>query len=821
MWWAIFKYVVAVFIFAGVSTVLSDSAHAWQQHIPPKFIVSDVSSSNVYACSGRWSTISVNGQGSIEACVMGNDVKIASYFPIDGPISYAIQFPSDTKFFPLDVCTGFWGCIYSEVNDSFVGFSWVSPSENRATIYKNFVKNLSRSSQNGLTRYGLSDQSQSFPIEHPSGTLFFAQTAAVSNNGRWVFLEIRNYGFFRVDMQTYETRRIIAPGIQYTSYGPQAAVQLAISNDGSVVAVMGQRMGLWIVMVNDTCGDTLTYNTQVTFIGAVTPCQFVGGQPEDYIDNFLFAVKPRFSDDSKTLTFDIYGQGVQARKITLLSDTSEESLSHYVAIGDSFTSGEGEVNDSFYIGGATNKCHVSSRSYPFLLGNTRGVQVHNAACSGATIETARQGDPKKGRSSQLNEIESRLPQLLTVGIGGNDAGLMGKLKNCLGLDTCEWARSADERKNTANEIKNVYPKLRLFYEDLKLRTPGKIVVVGYPKIISTEALCLADIGIVLDQTERQFMNEGIAYLNQVIRAAANDSGIEYVNIEEVFNGNKLCDLSLSPSMNGVRFGKDYPIIDALSNLKVFSAESFHPTPEGHKQIATFITERFSNVLSASHCVTCSNVKGVPPIGSYWNGDTDTQVHQRTLPFLSKVTVKKGDVFEISLPAFSFQPGSSVTLELHSDIRTLGTITAAEDGSLRSNVEVTDFEPGFHSVQAIGVNANGEKVKVYDFIEIKEETIEVVDEDIVDNGLAIQSIEKLEASKNSERKFAPRSFTEVLGTSAVYMPTLPVNPVKNETKTLQITKEGTLNLVLYTAIGILSGIVIGGGVVLLYSRRKHA
>lgn len=814
MRWAFFQCAKIIFLGLMVGVFFSNTASAWQTDVSPEFIISDVKATNSNACSGHWGNISVAGQGSIQACIMGEDVKIASYFPIQGPISYAINFPFDSTYYPLDVCTGFWGCMYSESNDQFIGYFWASVSESRLVVYENFVKSLSVSVQNGVRHYGLIDQTPQFSLVHPSGSSFFAQNAAISPNGKWILVEVRSFGFYRIHTETYEIRRVIAPGVAYTNYGPQPSVQLAISNDGQMVAVMGNRMGVWIVKVLDGCGDLLTVNTGFEYTGAVTPCAFLDTPTSRYIDNFLYALLPQFSQDSKSVSFNIYGNGVLARHVTLISQDTSDSLRYYLAIGDSFTSGEGETDDSFYIGGAVNKCHVSSRAYPYLVGAQLGYSTHNAACSGATMLTAR--ETIRG-ANQLIEVESRLPQRLTVGIGGNDAGLMGKLKTCLGLDTCEWASSAKERQATALEIKSLYPKLRLFYDDLKTRIPGKVIVVGYPKIISQNEPCFSELGLLLNQTERTFMNEGIHYLNEVIRSAANDSEVEFIDIENVFSGNELCHASVSSSMNGIRLGDDYSVINSLDNLKIVGAESFHPTPTGHDQIKQRIIQNYQSAFSVHFCNTCSQFKGAPNPASYWDGEVT--VKRQAFPFLSKIKIKSGETFEVSLPMFSFEPNSEVTIELHSDVQILKNVQSADDGSVKVTLS-GNFEPGHHSIHLIGKSANSEPIEVYDFIAIEESEVTGVQAPITNEPISsAKSSGQMVTQVNKQNDFVPAA---ILGASTT-VSTVPAGHTYENINTRTIPKKESIHVnsqILPLIIAAILGATITSIGVYIYFQQKH-
>jgi hypothetical protein len=79
--------------------------------------------------------------------------------------------------------------------------------------------------------------------------------------------------------------------------------------------------------------------------------------------------------------------------------------------------------------------------------------------------------------------------------------------------------------------------------------------------------------------------------------------------------------------------------------------------------------------------------------------------------------KVGDLFRLSFPAFSFKPLTDVVFQLHSDVKQLGGATAADDGSLTVDVVSNDFQPGQHSLHAIGQNYAGNQIEYYDFLQV--------------------------------------------------------------------------------------------------------
>jgi len=763
MWWVVFRYVRMVVVSFLLAFVFSTSVGAWSRDVSPDFIDSDVKVYHSNPCPGNFGTINVSGEGSAQACIMGQGTRVASYFAAQGGIGYAISFPFESNFYRLDVCQEVWGCVFGEPNDTFVGVMG---------IYKNFTANLRKSVQSGVVHYSPKENSSIFSVSQFGDRVFTPQSVAVSQNGKWVLVELRTYGFLRINVETSEVRRIIAPGPVY-GYGYDPLVEMAITNDGSTVAVAGFRMGLSVVVVDDTCGDRLNELTQKYYTGAVTSCAYVPTATDRYIQQFVTAFRPIFSQDGKTLSFDAFSNSVAARHITMFSDTSDSELQpYYLALGDSFTSGEGEIDDSYYLGGPSNKCHVSSRSYPFLLANSWNMTVRSAACSGATMQTARGNSAKSNQPAQLTELEVRSPQVTTVGMGGNDAGLIGKLKDCLGVDTCKWASSAENRRQTAMEIKNLYPHLKQFYADVKVRTLGAVIVIGYPRIITSQQDCASTVGALLNQTERVFMNEAIHYLNQVILAATVDVGVEFANVEQVLSGGELCSSFEAAYMNGLRIGNDYPVIAALPSLKIFGAESFHPKPEGHAKVAAKIFQDFSYLSNVGTYMNTGYPTSVPAPGSYWNAEETNDKPQRAVPFLSKITIKKKDLFEISFPAFTFMPATDIVLEIHSYVKNLGTFRSAEDGSLNATISSIDFDTGYHSVHAIGKNFVENDVDIYDFLEVEEGVVSMTTSDSP-NGtlLAVPDVSAIISTRTGSSKSlnvktssASENRGEVLGTS---------------------------------------------------------
>ncbi len=709
MRWAILKCVKIILFLVIVNFSYSVSADTNAVTIPD-YELSDVKAAHDYICSAEFRHISVYGVGLVKACVMGEETRIAYYSPSPGRVDYYVSFPFENLFYRLNVCNSVLGCIYIEETDTFIDFS---------EAHRDFVKTLTKNSFNGMISYQ-PHPSKSFSVNRFADRQFRLQSIGVSNNGRWLALGMREYGIFRMNLQTSEIRRISVSGFHY-DIGADPQLELAISDDGTTIAAIGRNAGMRIVKVqNNDCGDTPSEAMTVYYPAQIISCQQYPLHPTYYTTYFTHALKPRFSEDVKTFSFDVYSSTETPRHVTLYFPSRPTTSSlKYMAIGDSFTSGEGEIDDTFYVGGATNKCHSSTRSYPFLLAQSWNVALDSVACSGATIQSARGKTNKNNQPEQLAQVESQRPRITTIGIGGNDAGLVGKLKDCLGVGTCNWAKTLEDRQRTVVEVRNLYPKLRDFYEDINDHTLNSVIAVSYPRIISSHPNCLSPIGVLLNETERIFMNETIHYLNQVIRRAARDTGVHYIDIEQAFENNELCAVYLSPHMNAIRLGDDYPDIATLPFFKVIGAESFHPKPEGHVKIAEKILQTIPDIHTLTACDDCETSLVAPEPNGYWGSIDGDLRPQQGVPFIVNVGVKQGARLQVSLPKFSFKPFSSVTLELHSDIKQLGSFRANEEGSLQVTIPTEDFNVGSHSVHAIGKNMAGNEVDLYDFLMVEE------------------------------------------------------------------------------------------------------
>ncbi|HEX9679457.1 MAG TPA: SGNH/GDSL hydrolase family protein, partial [Candidatus Saccharimonadales bacterium] len=349
---------------------------------------------------------------------------------------------------------------------------------------------------------------------------------------------------------------------------------------------------------------------------------------------------------------EIYFRKVQ---LTLNGHQIIDNSSTYIAMGDSFASGEGDLDDSWYELGTDepeNKCHLSRRSYPYLLDLALGFEeFHSVACSGAEtvhVLNIRQNNelpPVNSLGEWLPGVVPQLellkfsPQFVTISIGGNDLGFKDKLINCLLPTTCDYADNPEKRANVAKEIANLFKTLTNAYKQLVVKTDAqtKIYVVGYPQIIQPAGAC--GLNVHLDSAEREFAYQTAKYLNQIIKFAAARAGVYYLDTESAFGGFNLCSgvddqdmvvnglsITNTPAFrlnNGwLSFGGRAKFV-----LPGFS-ESYHPNPNGHqllKQSIMALTDNnpaLFNVCVESAVKVCPQDAQIPlPNETYWGQST--------------------------------------------------------------------------------------------------------------------------------------------------------------------------------------------------------
>ena len=165
---------------------------------------------------------------------------------------------------------------------------------------------------------------------------------------------------------------------------------------------------------------------------------------------------------------------------------------HYVALGDSYTSGPGIPNQiPEGIG-----CGRSDHNYPHLVAAALPVsQFTDVSCGSATTDHMTETQPLPNGLTNGPQFEalSAGVDLVTLGIGGNDIGFGEIIANCVARSVllpvtspCQahYTRQGDE---LGARIAATAPKVAAVLAGIRERAPAaRILVVGYPVILPAD-----------------------------------------------------------------------------------------------------------------------------------------------------------------------------------------------------------------------------------------------------------------------------------------------------------------------------------------------
>ena len=615
------------------------------------------------------------------------------------------------------------------------------------------------------------DKSSNWQLMDPGTTNpMYVKNRDISPNGMWLVVE-STWGLVRVNLDTHEMIPFdSATGVSYNTYG------FTVSNDGRYVIVM-------------EAGSARIYDLSTCNMTGISGRKIATGCGKRDLGKDL---KPtNVTTEISTIRFNALGDGFTYlakennvwKRYSVTAPGQAEHGIDYLALGDSYVSGEGDGDGgTYYLPGtdgdgarvplfltgidnypySQEKCHLSSRSYPFLLANLADLdadEFRSVACSGADANdvgnTVSKGDrayflnghfdqlvdlsnPElesvkeqaavdfiPGRTAQIDFVSKYKPKVLTIGLGGNDVGFGDKIEECIThLETCRYAES--DASELVRELKdNVYTRFGDILRRIKSASPStRIYVIGYPQLIG-EGRC--NTNVLLDGKEREYISEAIVYLNDTVEAAAASAGVNYIDIEHALDGENLCS------------GKQYPMINGLTNgsdiLFVIGNESYHPNEAGHKQIASTLEGIMGDASildykpcdspTILHCNSASSQFPTPPIyfrsGSDMPATTASIQRSRLLASNDTSVVVAGDSIEItsnnSISALA--PNTNVAVILKSTPVNLSPskqfITDA-GGSLAMTVTIpADAQPGVHTLHIVGTRRSGEPIDLYQSI----------------------------------------------------------------------------------------------------------
>ncbi len=501
----------------------------------------------------------------------------------------------------------------------------------------------------------------------------------------------------------------------------------------------------------------------------------------------------------------------------------------YLAMGDSFSSGEGDTQGGTWYEPGTdeqgdkstfagrNLCHLSRRSYPYLIAKQLdyldGVSTepvtpspnglfHSVACSGAKIHNVIGAVGEKqdngaavdfaitdnqyrfdfisslanwqpGFEKQVgyivgrndNTVENRLPfspEVITVGVGGNDAGFGKRLASCLGLSNCEYVTNESKRAQLITELAAQKSRLEQTYLKLKQEAPeARVYAIGYPQFVHYPVVDCAN-NVRLGAPEVRFIHEAVDYFNQVIQAAALSSGVQFIDVEDTLEGGNLCSGASDSDMlvNGITAGNDidkeviFGIGWCSPNSGCLGSETYHPN---HKAQDFYKRAILSQTLDFVRPNTEPTPVAVPLPSDYFGVGARSYVEALNDPESSERM--RSEFREMIAGATNYRqpnvhldgllPYSSVSFSIHSEPFDLRTFTADLNGEVDATLMIPlDFEGGYHEIHAVAIDYAGKEVEYYEPIVLSTSETDFDGDGVLDNLDSCPTIVNLSIDENN-------------------------------------------------------------------------
>ncbi|MDT0268758.1 SGNH/GDSL hydrolase family protein [Streptomyces sp. DSM 44915] len=204
-----------------------------------------------------------------------------------------------------------------------------------------------------------------------------------------------------------------------------------------------------------------------------------------------------------------------------LAQPASAAPGRYVALGDSYSSGSGA--GAYYTDGG---CQLSANAYPRLWAEANSPSSFAfVACGGAVTADV--------LAEQVSALTADT-RLVTISIGGNDAGFGDVMTTCL---LSSNATCAARNEQARNFIRQTLPgRLDNVYAEIADRAPdAQVVVLGYPHIFGSNATCL-----LAGATKRAALNSSSDTLSAVISARAAAHGFDYIDARATFDTHEVC-----------------------------------------------------------------------------------------------------------------------------------------------------------------------------------------------------------------------------------------------------------------------------------------
>jgi lysophospholipase L1-like esterase len=257
---------------------------------------------------------------------------------------------------------------------------------------------------------------------------------------------------------------------------------------------------------------------------------------------------------------------------------AQAAIGPYVSLGDSYTAAPLVPNPT----GSPILCGRSTNNYPSDV--TRALSPSSftdASCSSATTVDMTQSQSLEGglqtAPPQFNALKPN-DALVSVGIGGNDAGLISVAEECAKLDiirptgtACKNHYASSSGDPNVAAINATGPKLAAVIQGIHARAPeAEVMVVGYPDGLPTNGSSCWPL-VPISGGDITYFDGLETSLNSVLRNAANTNGAKYVDTFTSSVGHDACKASGTAWVNGI--------------IPTSAAFPLHPNKAGEQNMA--------------------------------------------------------------------------------------------------------------------------------------------------------------------------------------------------------------------------------------------
>jgi lysophospholipase L1-like esterase len=227
----------------------------------------------------------------------------------------------------------------------------------------------------------------------------------------------------------------------------------------------------------------------------------------------------------------------------------------YAALGDSYTAGL-QLQPA---GGGPKGCGRSAANYPSLVAQGLGLtgdQFTDVSCSSATTVDLAGAQQVAGGPNppQLDALGERT-RLVTVGIGGNDAGFTQVVTQCAeqgllhlravlkGGSPCKaHYTGADGSDLLDGVLTTMGDRVGQVLQQVAQRSPqAKVFLVGYPELLPADGSGCGDtLGGTVSKGDLAFLAQEEQRLNGVLRDRAAAAGAVFVDTYTPSQGHDMC-----------------------------------------------------------------------------------------------------------------------------------------------------------------------------------------------------------------------------------------------------------------------------------------